>query len=697
DLGSSLSGSIALFYDVELTTANISGQCGVYLDANQDDDSLGNFMTHDNPWDDDLSSSIPRASFEFEDYESVNPTLAVERFGAGIDCADDKFTVFAAYDNERQMVRSTIHEKTSGNLVWDSGFHPVDSNYNPDSLRFEMRDDISGSDFSFNSTTDIATMTSSDPTYELTVDVNNVMVIHSVTTYKGYGPTPADEATEIDVNDDLSWFEGATAATQDVYFGTSWADVNQDSTPNSTQTTTSYEPGTLSEDTDYYWRVDQNDGSTTRTGDIWHFVTGAGGYTAGVINPDDLERYGKSTVWSPTEAGEGWALVSNVNEAHIETSNGVDSSKCLRSIGDDAVNPQVRWYGSAAASGTKTLSFDILMDDGGWTSGAARVFPYFGSAGNGENWLVFQRSGATLDMSVAARTSGYDLTEVNLPGKLTDPNDYLDIWYTFEMEFDYSASTVRARFAPTGSAFNAWSDTVTMEHTDAISSVFFNALNGNILIDNISLAAGPPDVNIVGSWTSGSSHTAESGDNRLLIVTVNTEDDGDTLDMNSVTYGGRTLTEVVDYSYATTNTAYVGIFYLDDANLDLASGSTISLDWTTGPSKTPSISSVFLENVDQSNPITDSNSGGGTTSTITGGSLATSSGDMVLASATSGENGGDYTMNNSFTEDLEFAPDSADAVCGHKDATGSNETPSVTAAGTFYRQAVAGVVVNKND
>ncbi|MFC1678026.1 hypothetical protein ACFL3G_13330, partial [Planctomycetota bacterium] len=276
--------------------------------------------------------------------------------------------------------------------------------------------------------------------------------------------------------------------------------------------------------TDYYWRVDQNDGSTTRTGNIWHFITGIGSYPPGVENPDDFERYGRTTDWNPTEGGEGWAIVSDVNEAHIEPANGVDSSKCLRSIADDTSNAKVRWYGSAAASGVKVLSFDTLMDEGDYTNGDARVYPFFGSVGNGENWLVFKHNSSSTEMLIAARTSGLDLTEVNLPGELTDPNDYLDIWYTFQMEFNYTDQTVRGRFGTAGGTLNDWSSTVVMEANDAISSVFFNALNGNILIDNISLVdvpvvANPDDFeryDVTTNW-----NPTEGGEGWAIVANVN--------------------------------------------------------------------------------------------------------------------------------------------------------------------------------
>jgi len=66
----------------------------------------------------------------------------------------------------------------------------------------------------------------------------------------GY-PSPANGATGVSINADLSWSSGIYATSQDVYFGT-------DSTPDSgefkgNQTETTYELPQLALDTTYYW------------------------------------------------------------------------------------------------------------------------------------------------------------------------------------------------------------------------------------------------------------------------------------------------------------------------------------------------------------------------------------------------------------------------------------------------------------
>ncbi|MFC1677312.1 hypothetical protein ACFL3G_09665 [Planctomycetota bacterium] len=90
-------------------------------------------------------------------------------------------------------------------------------------------------------------------------------------------------------------------------------------------------------------------------------------------------------------------------------------------------------------------------------------------------------------MEIVTKDSSFTMLTEELPGKPTDPNDYIDKWYTFEIEFNYVSTTMRARFAPTGGVFNDWSNTLTMLHTDAVGPVYFAVLNGTILIDNISI------------------------------------------------------------------------------------------------------------------------------------------------------------------------------------------------------------------
>jgi len=91
----------------------------------------------------------------------------------------------------------------------------------------------------------------------------------------GY-PTPANGATGVSINADLSWSSGIYATSQDVYFGT-------DSTPDAgefqgNQTETTFTLPELALDTAYFWRIDGVDVGNPESpwiGDVWSFTTQA--------------------------------------------------------------------------------------------------------------------------------------------------------------------------------------------------------------------------------------------------------------------------------------------------------------------------------------------------------------------------------------------------------------------------------------
>ncbi|MHC4396964.1 MAG: hypothetical protein ACYS1A_15080, partial [Planctomycetota bacterium] len=112
-------------------------------------------------------------------------------------------------------------------------------------------------------------------------------------------------------------------------------------------------------------------------------------------------------------------------------------------------------------------------------------------------------------------------------------------------------------------------------------------------------AAAEGDVEIIGSWTSGTSHTEESGTDRALIFIAHAESSADTSDLGSVTYGGQSMTKVVERNMHYSYSAYTCAFILDEAGIDAATSGTFSPSWNTSPSGTPAYTSVFLQNVNQ--------------------------------------------------------------------------------------------------
>jgi subtilisin family serine protease len=122
---------------------------------------------------------------------------------------------------------------------------------------------------------------------------------------KPINPSPSNGAGGQSIDVDISWSDGGGAASYDVYFGT-------DPTPDSgefkdNQTGTSYEPGTLSYSSTYYWKIDAKNASGTTTGDIWSFTTEASPPPppASTIHVGDLDASkktkGKSNSWQVNE------------------------------------------------------------------------------------------------------------------------------------------------------------------------------------------------------------------------------------------------------------------------------------------------------------------------------------------------------------------------------------------------------------
>ncbi len=97
-------------------------------------------------------------------------------------------------------------------------------------------------------------------------------------------PSPENETVDVPRDVVLSWTAGEFAATHDVYFGTSFDDVNDADRADPMgvlasqgQTATSYDPpGLLDFGTIYYWRIDEVNAAPDNTifkGEIWSFTT----------------------------------------------------------------------------------------------------------------------------------------------------------------------------------------------------------------------------------------------------------------------------------------------------------------------------------------------------------------------------------------------------------------------------------------
>lgn len=108
--------------------------------------------------------------------------------------------------------------------------------------------------------------------------VMNAFELTAIDTDQAILPTPEEGATDVSRDDTvLSWLAGETAVEQDVYFGTSYDDIDDATTASSAykgrQAETSFDAGRLEFGQTYYWRVDEVlSGGTVVKGNVWSFT-----------------------------------------------------------------------------------------------------------------------------------------------------------------------------------------------------------------------------------------------------------------------------------------------------------------------------------------------------------------------------------------------------------------------------------------
>jgi hypothetical protein len=208
-----------------------------------------------------------------------------------------------------------------------------------------------------------------------------------------------------------------------------------------------------------------------------------------------------------------------------------------------------------------------------------------------------------------------------------------------------------------------------------------------------------PAVKLAGSWVTGTTHIAEAGSDRVLILVGTIAGYGDGgCTISSASYGGQPLTFIESRASSGNYDSVTEVWYLNEAGIAAASGSTFSVTWNGAPTGERYMSG-FYTGVNQTTPIgaqAENFADAATPNPITTSALSNISGDMVIAAA--GGNGrGSYTAQNGFTEQQEDFWDDADDDClvhtvADKVATGSDETPSIQHTG-MYSQQIIGFVL----
>jgi hypothetical protein len=123
-------------------------------------------------------------------------------------------------------------------------------------------------------------------------------------------PSPANSATNVSTSADLSWTAGSNANSHDVYFGTTSPGTFQGN-----QAGTTFDTGTMSAGTTYYWRIDEVGTGGTTTGTVWSFTT--------VTNPPTYIAAGSITsgTGTITPALPSGIATNDILLLFVETSN----------------------------------------------------------------------------------------------------------------------------------------------------------------------------------------------------------------------------------------------------------------------------------------------------------------------------------------------------------------------------------------
>lgn len=205
-----------------------------------------------------------------------------------------------------------------------------------------------------------------------------------------------------------------------------------------------------------------------------------------------------------------------------------------------------------------------------------------------------------------------------------------------------------------------------------------NAFPNNNGISSEFGPQGGGDATLIGDWTEGLTASSDAIDlNRALVFFAFAEDSQANTTTASVSYGGRPLVKYAERGvFNAGQWSYVSFWVLTQDSLNMAANNTFSVNWS-GSVDTAAYGSVFAANVYQPSPVFSQDTGATTSGSFLNTSpRPTNPGDLLVYGGV-GQNPGDFTPLNGFSEAIELAMTNADASVGLKLATGTSESVSL--------------------
>jgi hypothetical protein len=274
------------------------------------------------------------------------------------------------------------------------------------------------------------------------------------------------------------------------------------------------------------------------------------------------------------------------------------------------------------------------------------------------------------------------------------------------------------------SSNNAYATVAASGNTNYLFATNFGfALSGPQNIDGIELQIekselSPIAVSILDSWSIGLIKTVSAGTNRCLVVIAGIENGNSYLDITSMTYGGRAMTQVLDVAAGTSGgfSDRMEVWMLLESEIVLATGTSIIPTYAASTllENVESFTGVVFQNVDQFNPVYSSVTTANNSSanphqsaafnTLTDGMSITGvvcGNNMTPAATTGGTN--TYTINSSFTEGTDIYDANAgfatSGICIETATkacvTSGTEQPVFTFAGSVNRSAMFGLTLQR--
>jgi hypothetical protein len=205
-----------------------------------------------------------------------------------------------------------------------------------------------------------------------------------------------------------------------------------------------------------------------------------------------------------------------------------------------------------------------------------------------------------------------------------------------------------------------------------------------------------PTVTRANAWTTGLTHTAGSGSNRVLVFAVGYENGADP-GISSISYGGQAMTRAVQDVAGTSIYNRVELWYLKEVGIDAATNSTFSVTWGGTAPADPMYAAATFAEVNQTTPIatTSSNSSDAATPNPITTSVSVQAHELTVSAVITG-NSGSYTWNNSFAEGTDQTSGATTNMStADRDATSNGtHTASATHSGP-NRQAIVAAVLNQ--